>query len=111
MNNIFKRLFHRGWKVEPVRPLPDPPEEVAPEPPEWVIEWNDFLNEIPIGTLVMYLGIKMIVTENYKSYYTNIYNFPRWSDGGFTCEYVDSSGKIRTKEFNDKSASKLITKL
>jgi hypothetical protein len=93
--------------VKPSCPIPPPPTRKDPEMPKWAEDWNALVAKIPVGTVIEYLGLKMMVVGIGEAYLMRIY----WGEGsGFwtaeklRCEYVDARGIIRTKEFTVNEA-------
>jgi hypothetical protein len=101
----FFGIRETSGMVKPSVPTPPPPPRKAPELPKWAEEWNALVAKMPVGTVIEYLGLKLMVVgigEAYLMYWGGSCGF--WTAKKLRCEYVDARGIIRTKEFTVNEA-------
>ena len=93
--------------VKPSAPTPAPPPRKDPELPKWAEEWNALVAKMPVGTVIEYLGLKLMVVGIGEAYLMRMYwgeSCGFWTAEKLRCEYVDARGIIRTKEFTVNEA-------
>ncbi len=96
-------------KAEATDPEPTPPAD--PPAPPWVQEWADFMELVPVGAKIEYLGIRMMAVAVYPAGLSDIIpgcigaaRRRKWVEGEIYCEYVDKVGVIQSKSFSSRLA-------
>ena len=79
----------------------------------WKLELDEFMDLHPVGSEITYLGVRMMVTSAVKAtFYQNPYGGTTQfvNEPKFTCDYVDTTGVIHTKEFTITEALRCVAK-
>jgi hypothetical protein len=79
------------------------------ETPENIKKWDELTEQFPIGSIVKYLGIDMIVIDIKKARERRVVPAgPTWFIDDVVCEYKDNHGIIQNKSFFAYFAAKVL---